>query len=206
MFGNLPEWVNVLASLLLMGAAVKMLDDALDLQADLANGKSTIAGRLGRSVTAYVVILALCAAAFQLPVAIAVFLGSYAVGMFSSVRERMPTHMPAWLEILCACALAVLFCGWQAALWGVAMMAAVDWLDDLRDLPADRRVGERNLAGRIGFIETLLLVLVALSVAVLTEATWTVFAFLALAVLEVVAGVTTRQLWNTDKTDAEADA
>ena len=89
--------------------------------------------------------------------------------MFSSVRERMPTHLPAWLEILCAFALAYLFCGWQAALWGIAMMAAIDLLDDLRDLPADRAVGQKNLACKIGFVETLLLILIALVVAVLTE-------------------------------------
>ena len=66
MFGSLPEWIQVLCALLCMGAAVKMLDDALDMQVDLARGKATIAGRLGRSVTAYVVILALCATVFEL--------------------------------------------------------------------------------------------------------------------------------------------
>lgn len=206
MFGSWPDWLTVFCALLCMGSVVKLIDDALDVQYDFARGKRTLAGRFGRSVTAYVVVFTLIAAVLNIHVAIAVFLGSYAVGMFANLRDRMPTHLPAWLETLLALALSYVLCGWQMALWGVAMMAVVDWIDDLRDLPADRVSGQRNMAATCGFIETLLLVLMALSIAVLTEVTWTMLAFLALPVLEVVAELTTHQLWKvTDDAELEVD-
>jgi 1,4-dihydroxy-2-naphthoate octaprenyltransferase len=206
MFGNWPNWVTVFGALLCIGAVVKLMDDALDVQFDFARGKRTLAGRLGRSVTAYVVIFALMAAVLNIHVAVAAFLGSYAVGMFASLRDRMPTHLPAWLETVLALALSYALCGWQTALWGVAMMAVVDWLDDLRDLPVDRVTGQHNMAAKFGFIETLMLVLMALSIAVLTEVTWTLLAFVALPVLEVLAELTTHQLWKvTEDTDLEVD-
>ncbi|MCL6631500.1 MAG: hypothetical protein K6T63_02610 [Alicyclobacillus herbarius] len=201
MSGGWLDYVRVFACLLLMAGAIKVMDDYLDRDFDLTCGKRTLAARLERSALPYGLVLALVATFLDLRVALAVFFGSYAVGMFANWKEKMPTHLPAYVEIVASIILACLFSGWQTALWGIAMMAAIDWLDDLLDRAVDRRSGQRNLASKMGTIETLLLVLAALGVAVLVNASLTVLAFLALPMIIVLDELTTQRLWKTSEED-----
>ncbi|WP_067932901.1 hypothetical protein [Alicyclobacillus kakegawensis] len=196
------EWfdaLRTLACLLLMAAAVKLMDDYLDSDYDMACGKRTLAARLERAALPYGLAIALVAAFLNLDVAIAVFFGSYSVGMFSNWKAKMPTRLPAYVEIAASVALACLLTGWQTALWGLAVMAAIDWLDDVVDRAVDRRSGQGNVVVRMGTVETLLLVLAALCVSVLTNAGLTVLAFLALPVVSVLAELTTHRLWQAQE-------
>lgn len=118
MFGGWPEWLVQIGCLVLIGAAVKLMDDFLDCEYDLSRGRRTLAAQFGRACLPYALVLALCAAALDLRLTIAVFLGSYVMGMFSTWREDMPTHIPAYVEMLLGAALSWWIVGWRTALWG----------------------------------------------------------------------------------------
>ncbi|MBX5436782.1 MAG: hypothetical protein IRZ33_06140 [Alicyclobacillaceae bacterium] len=197
MSGGWHDWLLSLACLLFTGAAVKLMDDYLDAEYDICRGQRTMASKLGRATLPYSLVLALLGAYLSLHEAVALFLASYAVGMLSAWRERLPTRMPAYLEMAAAVGLSYLLVGWRLTLWGVAMMALVDWLDDVIDMAGDTVSGQRNLAVRVGVVETSLLCLAALLVAVLTNASLTVLAFLAVTVLTILSDLTTTRLWRT---------
>lgn len=186
MSGIWLEYGQPLLSLFLMGLAIKLMDDHLDAQIDLSRGKRTLAVRLNRAALPYAMLLGLLSATLSLPIALAAFLGSYAVGMFSGWRQTLPTRVPAWLEIVIALGLAVLLVGWRTALWGLAMMSVIDWLDDVLDMGSDSDVSQWNLANRIGVVETLLLILIALTAAVLANAKLTALTFIALPFVEML--------------------
>ena len=196
MFGGWSEWLGWLACMLLTGAVIKLMDDSLDAAFDKFRGKRTLAVRLGSAVFPYGLMLALLAANIDVKLTLALFFGSYAVGMFTNWRERLPSHLPAYVEMLLAVGSSVLLTGWQLALWAIAMMAVIDWLDDLVDVAGDKRSGQANLAVRIGFVETLFLVMGMLCVAVLLDPVRTVLAFVAVTLLSIGAEATTKRLWS----------
>lgn len=205
MSGSLLDLFTSLLSLIFVGSAIKLMDDYLDAEYDICRGEHTLAVKLGRATLPYTLVLALLGAYLHLDAAIALFFGSYAVGMLSTWSERLPTRVPAYVEIGAAVLLSCWLAGWQMALWGLALMAMIDWLDDLIDMSGDRRSGQRNLALRLGVVETTLLTLIAMCAAVLTNPRWTVFGFIAFTMLTVLAEFTTSRLWQTSEENGSVE-
>jgi 1,4-dihydroxy-2-naphthoate octaprenyltransferase len=193
MSGVWLDALRTLGCLLLVGAAVKLMDDYLDADYDASRGQQTLAVKLGRATLPYALALGFIGAVLDARLALSLFLGSYAVGMFATWRERLPTRVPAVIEILVAAGLAAALAGWQTALWAMAMMAVVDWVDDLVDMYGDAASNQFNLAIRIGPTETVFLVLLALLVAVTVNAAYTMWAFVALGVLTALSELTTNR-------------
>ncbi|GGJ04253.1 hypothetical protein GCM10010885_11910 [Alicyclobacillus cellulosilyticus] len=191
MFGGWHDVFIRLAAMVAVGAAVKLMDDYLDAEFDLCLGKRTLAARWGRATLPYALVLALIGCSLDRTLAVSLFFGSYAVGMLSQFAERMPTRVPAYVEMALAFMTSVLLAGWRSALWGVAMMAVIDWLDDFMDRLPDKQSGQRNLAVRIGTVETLMLMLIALCIAVLCDGMDTAIAFVAAVLLYAAAEWTT---------------
>lgn len=205
MSGSWYEWGVWLLCLLLIGAAVKLLDDSLDADFDKFRGERTLAARLGRAVYPYGVLLALLAAYVDVKLTVALFLGSYVVGMFVQWRERLPTKVPAYVEIVLAIALSFALTGWHVAVWAIAMMAVVDWLDDLVDYSGDKTSGQANIALKIGVVETLFLIMMALCAAVLLDPLMTGLTFIAVILLTILAEVTTKRLWKANGQDGSVE-
>lgn len=197
MYGGLLESVATLFCLILVGATIKLMDDYLDAEYDICRGKHTLAMKWSRATLPYALALLLVAAYLNLSVAVAVFLGSYAVGMLTSWRQKLPTKVPAFVEMMAALVLSVLLVGWQMALWGVALMAMFDWVDDIVDMMGDRRSGQQNMALKIGVVETSLLTLIAMCAAVLCNAWWSALGFIAFTLLTVLSEATTSNLWQS---------
>lgn len=197
MFGGWHEWLTSFFAILCVGAAIKIMDDFLDSEYDLCRGKITLAGRLGRAVLPYTLCVALLGAYLNTQLCISLFLASYALGMFSTWRDVLPTRLPAYVEILIAIGLSVLCTGWYMTLWAVSITAVIDWLDDLVDIAGDKRSGQRNLALRLGVVETILLLLAALCTAVLTNVSNTILVFVSLTALMILSEISTRNLWKS---------
>ncbi len=195
MFGSLLEWAIELLAMVLMGGVIKLMDDALDAEYDICRGEHTLAVKLGRALLPYTLVLAVLALFLQPMLTTALFFGSYAVGMFNHWREKLPTHVPAYVEIFLVAGLSLLLTGWQNTVWGFAFMALVDWGDDMTDAARDKVSGQDNLVLHIGWIETSLLLLLVLCVAVLMNPFATATGFIALAALTVLAELTTSKLW-----------
>ncbi|GMA55539.1 hypothetical protein GCM10025858_00420 [Alicyclobacillus sacchari] len=202
MFGDWLDLLRAGAALLFLSAAVKWMDDALDVEYDICQGKRTLAARFGRATLPYCMVLFGVGMACDLQAAMACFLGSYAAGMFARPTERLQTRVPAWVEICCAIALATALLGWRSALWGVAMMCAVDWLDDVMDRYKDAESGQFNTVVRFGLVEMLLALLGALCIALYANVAWTILAFIVLALLTIVSDMTTARILTTEREEA----
>ena len=124
---------------LLTGLAVKLMDDALDLEVDEARGYRNWASRLGRATTPYALALAFVAAALNVRAGVALFFAAYALGMGHGAGERLPTGLPAWAEVLLALAASAAFSGLRVAGSALALMWAVQAADDWLDRDEDGR-------------------------------------------------------------------
>ncbi|MFB5192114.1 hypothetical protein [Alicyclobacillus fastidiosus] len=194
MFG---DWLNLFSTfiaILLAGATVKQMDDALDVEYDLCRGRRTLAARLGRASLPYSLLTFGLAMMANRDVALAVFLSSYAVGMFTRAQEFLPSRVPAYVEIVVAAGLLVTLVGWKHALWGMAAMSMIDWLDDVMDRRKDVESGQVNVAIRFGLVETLVAILIVFCLALYAEVFWTILALIALVILSIVFDVTTTKV------------
>ncbi|GMA61432.1 hypothetical protein NZD89_17125 [Alicyclobacillus fastidiosus] len=203
MFGDWLDLLTTFVAILLAGATVKMMDDALDVEYDLCRGRRTLAARLGRASLPYSLLTFGLAMMANRDVALAVFLGSYAVGMFTRAEEFLPSRVPAYVEIVIAACLLVILVGWKDALWGMAAMSMIDWLDDVMDRRKDAISGQANVAIRFGLVETLVAILIVFCLALYAEVFWTMLALVALVILSIVFDVTTTKVLEPEEEEWE---
>lgn len=204
LMSGLPPWVSNLVAMVLVGFVIQWMDDALDSEVDLSRGERRLAVRMGRGLLPYGLGLMVLGAAFNFQLTAALFLSSYAVGMFSNLTERLTTRVPAYVETVIALLLSVAVSGWQVAAFAFCFIAFIDWLDDVVDYRKDLRSGGSNLALRIGMIETSLLVLLAMLGAVWLNALDTLLGLIAFATVTVIAEVTVQHLWTRER-DSEVE-
>lgn len=201
MFAAWHDGLSALVAMLLVGAAIKSMDDALDADYDICHGQRTLSARIGKGLQPYVVILAMLAAVANVHVALAIMLASLAVGMLSGFRRSRKTVAIGITQAVCSLGLSIWISGMWTTLWAVAMLALADWLDDLVDVPIDKQSGQYNLVIRWGMLQMLSVALLAFGVAVVANALYTVLAMIALPIINVLAELTTSHLWKT--TDEE---
>jgi hypothetical protein len=116
--------------------AVKLLDDGLDRERDLAAGFPNWAAALGRGAPAYALVTFALGCALAAPTAVPLLLAAYAVGMGRS-GARQPSGLPAWVEGALALAVAAAAFGIIRAAAAAAAMLAIQWTDGLVDWRAD---------------------------------------------------------------------
>ncbi|ADU51191.1 hypothetical protein Tmar_1078 [Thermaerobacter marianensis DSM 12885] len=133
-----------LAAVAAAGVAVKLMDDVLDRAEDEQAGRPNVAARLGPAATAYALAALAVATALSLRDALLLFWASYAWGMAHGAGARLPLGLRAWQETALAVALAALAAGVPDTLAALALVGAVQLLDDWVDL---RRETARVRAG-----------------------------------------------------------
>ncbi|EKP93927.1 hypothetical protein [Thermaerobacter subterraneus] len=163
------EGLRVLA-VLLVGVAVKLMDDVLDREEDAWTGRPNAAARLGPAATAYALAALAAAAALSLRDALLLFWASYAWGMAHGSGTRLPLGLRAWQETALTVALSVAAAGLPDTLAALALVGSVQLVDDWIDLRREqaRTSGDdplgpvpgagpaRNWAARLGPQEALL--------------------------------------------------
>ena len=137
----------ILAAVFCTAAAVKLMDDVIDRPADRAFDRPNWTRRLGRSATAYALLLLTLAAAMSPAVTVTLFCAAYAWGMAGQWRERMPSGLPAIAETVFALVLPMVTHGLAATAVAVALVGAADLFDDVLDHPGRSSNRERLVAG-----------------------------------------------------------
>ncbi|QIA27020.1 hypothetical protein DYI95_005360 [Thermaerobacter sp. PB12/4term] len=131
------EGLRVLA-VLLVGVAVKLMDDVLDREEDAWTGRPNAAARLGPAATAYALAALAAAAALSLRDALLLFWASYAWGMAHGSGTRLPLGLRAWQETAATVALSVAAAGLPDTLAALALVGSVQLVDDWIDLRRER--------------------------------------------------------------------
>jgi len=171
------------AAILLVGGAIKLMDDFLDLRYDVFEGEPSLAVRLGEGTLAYALLLFALAALADARASCALFLGAYAAGMAGDFDRQLPSGLYGYQEAAAALVAGLLFLPWPWALWGLSVMVAVQAVDDLEDLAPDHASGNPNLARRLGVVETQLLGVLTLFLAALLRPVSTAVVFVAVPLL-----------------------
>lgn len=140
----------------LCAVAVKLTDDWLDRDRDLAAGRANWAATIGSGAMVYAALFLALAAGINAAVSLALFFASYIVGMFNDLGRLLPSRLSGWQESVLVLAAGMAICGWRVTLFAVLFVAAVQLLDDCIDLAGDRLAGQRNFACRLGTAECLL--------------------------------------------------
>lgn len=136
--------------------AVKLTDDALDRESDLAGGRSNLAARLGPGTMVYAALCLAIAASINTPVSLSLFFASYIIGMFNDFRLIFPSRLRGWQESALVALLGLILFGWHLMAFALLFILAMQLIDDCVDMHADRLCGQRNLACRLGWPECLL--------------------------------------------------
>ncbi len=142
--------------------SVKMLDDFLDRELDARAGRSNWARQLADGTPVYAILLLALAACLNAPVSLTLFFASYSIGMFHDLWQTFPSKLTGWQESLLVLGLGAIFFPWQQMLFSLLFVLAVQLTDDCLDYHLDRMAGQRNLAHRLGIVESLLLTGIAL--------------------------------------------
>lgn len=137
------------AAVVATGTAVRLMDDAVDGHGDCRDVGSgdddnfaPAASRLGEGArTAYALFSLAVGVAFSPVWTVTLFLASYTLGMASDAGRRLPTLMPAWLEMAAALCLSLLAYGWRETVSSVLAIGSIQALDDLLDRDRDRLEG-----------------------------------------------------------------
>ncbi len=183
-----------LLAVTLAGASIKLLDDCLDLEDDVALGYPSLAQALGGggAAAAYALVCATLACALDVRLAGSLVLAAYAVGMFKDPLRMLPLGLPAWMESAAAVVASWVLFGWRLALVSLLLMTCVQLADDVRDWARDRALGSVNAVRRLGRGAALVLCAVSAFAACVLDLRAGVLVLAGAAVVEAAAGAAAR--------------
>lgn len=186
------SWVQLAGAVAATGAAVKLMDDQLDRAADGMASKRSSAVVLGAGAVPYALLSLLLGALLRADAAAGLFFAAYATGMADDGRRTLPTGLPAWAESVGALTLAGIVAGVVTAGAALALIVLIQCVDDIIDTEADAAAGVRNFVRDLGPIETRLVALGCLFIAVSLSPPLSLAVFVAMAFLDGLFAKLTR--------------
>lgn len=160
MYGEISSLALKGLAIFLVGICIKVMDDYMDIELDALLGNKTLAAKLGPGTLPYVLLLFAMAVSINQNLTLALFMASYAVGMFQDLFRPLPSGLKGWQESVVVFILGIVILGWETIMWSFTIMAAIQLLDDLIDYRLDLKTGVVKAVQRVGFAETALLVLI----------------------------------------------
>ena len=147
------EEIVLFLSVVFCSASVKLLDDFLDREIDAVTGAHNWINRLGEDAVVYSLPLLVAGVAMRPAIGAALFLASWAIGMFHHFGAKYPSGLFGWQEVIGSIACGVFVSGLRAMAFALLLTLAVQLIDDIIDRHADRATGMRNLALRWGGLQ-----------------------------------------------------
>lgn len=157
MWQEIFNFLSIAAAVACCSAAVKLADDYLDREFDAIAGRTNWAEQLGQGTMLYAMFLLALAAGINAPLSLSLFLASYVIGMFNSMRTKLPSRLNGLQESLLALTAGIILFGWNYMLFAFTFVLAVQLFDDYLDVQSDQIAGQRNLAKRFGSLECLVM-------------------------------------------------
>jgi hypothetical protein len=143
--------LNIMVATLLVGVAVRLLDDYIDRQLDELLGRSTSWHYLQGTGLIYAMVALALGIRLSPMWGAALFFAAYGIGMASDPNAMLPSHLSGGLEFLIASALSIVVGGWNLGLAALSLMLGVDIIDDCLDLAKESKVvSVRNWASLYG--------------------------------------------------------
>lgn len=156
------DFTCIVAAVACCAIAIKLADDYLDQEQDRLAGQPNWTNILGPGTMFYAIFFLSIAAAINSAVSLSLFFASYIVGMFNDFQSHFPLGLTGWQESLLTLFISLLLLGWEITVFSLALVFAVQLIDDCIDINVDSHSGQRNYACRLGFIECVLTAVCAL--------------------------------------------
>lgn len=147
------EFITNMLAAACCAIAVKLADDYLDREYDAMIGKINWAEILDSGTMLYAMVFLALSAGINAPLSLSLFLGSYMVGMFSTLSAKYPSRLNGVQEALIAFAAGIILFGWHYMFFSLCFILAVQLFDDLIDAHNDTSTGQHNLSNRYGKTE-----------------------------------------------------
>mgnify|MGYP001267594394 CR=1 FL=1 len=168
MFADIYSMVSDYIAVLLTGFVIKLVDDYLDQEYDLLNGKSSLAHRLGLGTAAYGILLFATAVAFNWKLGVALFFAGYITGMVCDLSRSFVSGLSGLQEIILVTVIGCWLVDIRTILASIFILLVIQVADDWLDIRRDYKAGQSNLFIRFGLVETwclgLLFILIACSI------------------------------------------
>ncbi|NMB17472.1 MAG: hypothetical protein GX980_10220 [Firmicutes bacterium] len=175
--------------ILLVGLAIKLMDDYLDEPKDTKG----LANYFQRGTIAYSLLALAVAAALEAKTACSLFFAAYILGMAGDETRPLASKLRGWEESLIVLGIGLISVGWETLLASTAILAAVQLYDDFADLAKDARWGRTNLVRTWGHTECLLLLAISMSIGALLDPLQAILVFLAVPPVLTLTGKTFRE-------------
>lgn len=125
--------LDVFLAALATGYAIKIMDDCVDREFDLAIGQSNLATRYGSGVIGYGMLSLLIASYIEPTITVSLFASAYAVGMGFSVSQQYPSRLTGLGEGVLVLVLSLLVAGFRLTGASLCLMLGVQLIDDWQD-------------------------------------------------------------------------
>ena len=150
-------------SVFFIGVIIKLLDDMIDAETDKILDKSNWWNAFGMSIIPYTFILFSLAVMLNKDLTVPLFLSAYVVGMGKEFNQKYLLGLPGWVESLLVITTALFIFNWLNIFTSLAVLIAVQFIDDLLDYSQDRKTGEKNFAALLGFGEAFICLVILLT-------------------------------------------
>lgn len=157
-FSAIGPRLRIGLAVVLIGWAIKLMDDYVDREMDQILGKPNITGLLGDGLPVYMALMTALAVYLSPDTGATLFLAAYLLGMGEEMGERYAVGWRAWIEVIASAVL-----GWlinrSLYLLNLLLILTIQLSDDLRDQEHDHLAGRRTLPALVGSEITLVVVL-----------------------------------------------
>jgi 1,4-dihydroxy-2-naphthoate octaprenyltransferase len=142
---SLCSILKTIASIILSGISIKMFDDFIDEN--------------NRNYIPYILCF-LCVSVALWNESSSLFLCSYIVGMFHDENLKLISGLRSYHEQFLAFTVSILLSGFIPSLSSLCIICTIQLLDDLVDANVDKIACKRNLAVKIGIVETIIIMFI----------------------------------------------
>ncbi len=156
-----------LLGLLLVGLAIKLMDDFLDQEKDKASGQYNLYHILGISILPYSLVIFSFGLYLNLVEGISFFAASYLLGMAHDYHLRLPSGLIAWQEGLIVFMFSTYLTDLKNSLSALLLILLLQFIDDLIDFKKDSQYFQANLFKKLGFFNSVLIMLALTIIAII---------------------------------------
>lgn len=154
----------------LTGFCVKLLDDHLDREMDVREGKGSFAVIFGGGLLPYSVLALAIASLLNARLASSLVLSCWAIGMLHERHRRFGLGLPGYAESLMVVVIGGILSGFSEMFSSIVATFCIQIVDDIIDYTCEPFVESRNLIRRLGRHEAYLLAFVAVTSGFLLDA------------------------------------
>ncbi len=145
---------NILGSVILTGITIKLIDDYLDNDKTIF---SKIIENMGKGILPYSIIIFSISCLLNLETSVSLVSSAYIVGMISDFNRKLTFNLKGYEESILIFIILVIFLGFNEMVSSLIIIFITQLIDDIIDINKDKYYNNKNLAFKLGVVESILI-------------------------------------------------